>query len=323
MPEQGMFDFQDGAARSLVAGVKIKSRGVAKQILLAMASHEARHMGTLPTIQQLGEAVKRSRRAVQYGLRELEALGLVEGLRIVWKRVDTLTRRGGATETEGGATLKLHPCIAPVQRGGATPQSAGGVGGGALPPAMMVIDKRASLKSKTHSDHSHADGDGKTDGILKVKRRGWWGRMKPLTASDLTEPRSVSRLFDYAVNKGRFQRTQFDEIRFRALCEYCAREGDGDDGPGGLLTYRVFKCNPPNCAVHETDTDKSREDILSRERSRRTVIVPAAEIVASAFRLPPSESEDNSKTDADSAPGSFAARVDSIRRKSLRERDRR
>jgi hypothetical protein len=110
--------------------------------------------------------------------------------------------------------------------------------------------------------------------------RQWWGRDQPLSKSDLLSPESIERLFTYAVNRGRFERTDLERLRFEALCLYCCRRGHI---PGALLTRCVFGSDHVQYIATARDEDAAR----SRMRKRaQPAADPAVTDVARGLSLP-------------------------------------
>lgn len=73
---QGLFDFNDATKLAEIRSARIESRGPAKEILLAIASHK--DPLSFPSVNELAVLLGCSRRTVQRGLKELEEeLGLL------------------------------------------------------------------------------------------------------------------------------------------------------------------------------------------------------------------------------------------------------
>jgi hypothetical protein len=128
------------------------------------------------------------------------------------------------------------------------------------------------------------DEDGPYKTGVQDEVANWWGRDQPLSKADLVQPESIERLFEYAVNRGRFERNEFDRLRFEALCIYCVRRGHI---PGALLTRCVFgEAAGVRYLASGRDEDAARKRIRERTLRPASQASPVVTEVARQLSLP-------------------------------------
>ncbi len=229
LPGQQRFDFNRAAQLSILERAVITTRGPGKAVLKALDSYQRSDDTSFPRVRTLAQNIGCSADTVRRTLHELRELGFIHirerkrpngsyasnEYEIVWSHI---LNAAESPSPEGGYSHDARGVLAPCKGGTRTVQ------------VPLSVHHKRPLK---RNDMGAMDGN-----LISEKggRRDWWGRQRPLTKQDLLEPKSILGLFAYAQSKG--WATSVDQVRFFALCGYCAREGRR---PGALLTDSVTK----------------------------------------------------------------------------------
>ena len=241
MPEQGRFDFNDGARIGFIRRAKLDCRGPWREILTFLGSHEATYHEHFPSLREIANGIGRSVDTVRRAIRELESWSIVKvtecrrddgaqlpnRCEVNWQKLTELPLveeglEGGVAACKGGMA---NPRATPPVPALADPPRIGGKGGHS---SSLEIGK-----SKPHQCHDMRD---ENDEVYKssgddVDASGKLWLRQQLTKKQLADPLSVERLWKFACRRGWIETPSLARrLWFFGVASYAIRKGKRSAG---------------------------------------------------------------------------------------------